>query len=126
MTEPPIYRFNSVWTEESFEGTPGQFKQFIEQNIPEIKQWVMDSKDKFEMRYRSKIFRQCNRLNRSIENCHSMLVVRDNLAKIYFKHDTDDHVITTIAFAHTINKCDMCNGQLSPKGRPHNCPGDVI
>ncbi|AOZ63833.1 hypothetical protein SEA_WEASELS2_255 [Rhodococcus phage Weasels2] len=26
----------------------------------------------------------------------------------------------------TIKKCELCNGPLSPKGRPHNCPGDVI
>ncbi|AWN04072.1 hypothetical protein PBI_PEREGRIN_247 [Rhodococcus phage Peregrin] len=38
------------------------------------------------------------------------------------KYWMDYHIKTQ----NGINKCDMCNGPLSPKGRPHNCPGDVM
>lgn len=121
------YIFSPIWTDETFEGEVSEFKQFIEQQLPVIEEWARTGLNTHDIRHSQKVFRQCRRLNQVIEDCHSRLVVMQGVAKIYFKHDTDDHVITSIAFAEELpRKCELCNGPLSPKGRAHNCPGDVI
>lgn len=130
-----ISEFKPAWSDEIIEGTIFEFRQQLFKDIPAIKQWVLESQHedlsdadaRTEYRRRHRIWRACRWLRdyKTIPDCQAFLWRRGNKAIILFKHSTDDHSITEVAEI-IIRKCELCNGQLSPKGRPHNCPGDVM